>query len=248
MRGSGRTSADDVFRPEVTGAPVALEPRRTAGPGSGPTRAAVLILHGGREDSRAPSRPWHVARVRMLPFVRAVTRALPDEAVFVGQVRYRHRGWNGADADPVADVRQALAELADLVGEVPVVLVGHSMGGRAALRAAAAPQVRAVVALAPWCPEGEPVAHLRDKRVIVLHGDRDRVTDPAASFALVRRADEAGCAASAVRVEGGDHAMLRRARTWHRATGSTVAGLLSRADGGLGPLLAEWPGGEPGVL
>ncbi|WP_406369186.1 alpha/beta fold hydrolase [Streptomyces sp. NBC_00647] len=248
MRGSARTSADDVSRPEVTGAPVALETRRTAGPGSGPTRAAVLILHGGREDSRAPSRPWHVARVRMRPFVRAVTRALPDEDVFVGQVRYRHRGWNGADADPVADVRQALAELADLVGEVPVVLVGHSMGGRAALRAAAAPQVRAVVALAPWCPEGEPVAHLRDKRVIVLHGDRDRVTDPAASFALVRRADEAGCAASAVRVEGGDHAMLRRARTWHRATGSTVAGLLSRADGGLGPLLAEWPGGEPGVL
>jgi dienelactone hydrolase len=180
--------------------------------------------------------------------VRAVTRALPGEDVFVGQVRFRHRGWNGTDADPVTDVRRALGELADLVGEVPVVLVGHSMGGRAALSAAAAPQVRAVVALAPWCPEGEPVAHLRDKRVIVLHGDRDRVTDPAASFALVRRAEDAGSAASAVRVEGGDHAMLRRARTWHRATASTVAELVNRFGTGLGPFPAGWPGCESGVL
>jgi pimeloyl-ACP methyl ester carboxylesterase len=227
---------------------VALVPSRTGGPGAGPARAAVLILHGGTADSTDPSRPWHAARVRMRPFVRAVTRALPGEDVFVGQVRFRHRGWNGTDADPVTDVRRALGELADLVGEVPVVLVGHSMGGRAALSAAAAPQVRAVVALAPWCPEGEPVAHLRDKRVIVLHGDRDRVTDPAASFALVRRAEDAGSAASAVRVEGGDHAMLRRARTWHRATASTVAELVNRFGTGLGPFPAGWPGCESGVL
>ncbi|WP_315903675.1 alpha/beta hydrolase [Streptomyces rhizosphaerihabitans] len=248
MRGPGRMSADDVSRPDATGAPAALMPRRTAGPDSVPTRAAVLILHGGTADSKAPSRRWNVAGVRMRPFVRAVARALPDEDTFVGQVRYRHRGWNGADADPLADVLRALAELADLVGEVPVVLVGHSMGGRAALRAAAAPQVRAVVALAPWCPEGEPVAHLRDKRVIVLHGDRDRVTGPAESFALVRRAAEAGSSASAVRVEGGDHAMLRRARTWHRVTGATVADLVSRIDAGPDLLSVERPGGEPDVL
>ncbi|MFD6556420.1 alpha/beta hydrolase, partial [Streptomyces sp. NPDC058398] len=79
-------------------------------------------------------------------------------------------------------------------------------------------------------------------------GDRDRVTDPAGSFALVRRAAEAGASASAVRVEGGDHAMLRRARTWHRATGATVAALVTRIGGGLDPLPAERPGGEPDVL
>jgi pimeloyl-ACP methyl ester carboxylesterase len=241
-------SAHDVSGFEVTGAPAALLPYRATRPDAGPARAAVLVLHGGAVDGRAPSRPWNVARVRMRPFVRAVARALPAEDTFVGQVRYRYRGWNGADADPVADVLRALAELAELVGEVPVVLVGHSMGGRAALRAAAAPQVRAVVALAPWCPEGEPVAHLRDKRVIVLHGDRDRVTDPAESFALVRRAAEAGCSASAVRVEGGDHAMLRRAGTWHRATGTAVADLVTRIGGGLDLPSAEQPGGETGVL
>ncbi|MEV6019058.1 MULTISPECIES: alpha/beta fold hydrolase [unclassified Streptomyces] len=248
MRDSARGSAGEVSRPVAVNGPPALMPWHVAPAGSGPTHAAVLVLHGGAADGKAPPRLWNAARARMRPFLRHVTRALSDDGTFVGQVRYRHRGWNGADADPVADVLRALDELSALVGEVPVVLVGHSMGGRAALRAAAVPRVRAVVALAPWCPEGEPVAHLRDKRVIVLHGDRDRITDPAESFALVRRAVEAGSAANAVRVAGGDHGMLRRARTWHRVTAATVAGLVSRIAEGLDPLPAERSGGEPEVL
>ncbi|MFF9060306.1 alpha/beta fold hydrolase [Streptomyces sp. NPDC014882] len=195
------------------------------------TRAAVLFLHGGRSDSRAPSRPWHPAAVRMRPVVRAVAAAVPDDDVLLGTVRYRVRGWNQDAADPLRDARRALAELARLVGDVPVVLVGHSMGGRAALRAASAPRVRSVVALAPWCPAGEPVAHLRDKGLVVVHGDRDRVTDPRASATYVRRALRAGARARFLPVAGGDHAMLRHSGTWHRTTGSAVAGLLAVARG-----------------
>ncbi|MER6675158.1 alpha/beta fold hydrolase [Streptomyces sp. NPDC000983] len=195
----------------------------------GVPRAAVLFLHGGRADSRAPSRPWHPAPLRMRPFVRAAVSALRAEDVLLGEVRYRVRGWNGADADPLHDTRRALEELRGLAGDVPVVLVGHSMGGRTALSAARAPQVRAVLALAPWCPEGEPVAHLRDKDVTVLHGDRDRVTDPHASAAFVRRAREAGARADFVTMADGDHAMLRRSGVWHRsATEITLALLPSR--------------------
>ncbi|MFF3849675.1 alpha/beta fold hydrolase [Streptomyces sp. NPDC002328] len=190
-------------------------------------RAAVLFLYGGRADSRAPSRPWHLAAVRMRPFVRAVAREVPDDDVLLGEVRYRLRGWNGAEADTLKDVRTALAELTRLAGDVPVVLVGHSMGGRAALRAAATPQVGAVLALAPWCPRGEPVDHLRGKRIVVLHGDRDRVTDPGESLAFVDRAREAGARAEALIMPDGDHAMLRHSGTWHRLTASTVAGMLS---------------------
>ncbi|MEU8652469.1 alpha/beta fold hydrolase [Streptomyces sp. NPDC048737] len=193
-------------------------------------RAAVLFLHGGRSDSRDPSRPWHLAAVRMRPVVRAVAAAVPDD-VFLGAVRYRVRGWNQDAADPLRDARRALAELTRLVGDVPVVLVGHSMGGRAALRAASAPQVRSVVALAPWCPAGEPVAHLREKGIIVVHGDRDRVTDPHASAAYVRRARRAGARAHFLPVTGGDHAMLRHSGTWHRTTGSAVADLLAAGRG-----------------
>ncbi|MEV3854237.1 alpha/beta fold hydrolase [Streptomyces sp. NPDC050095] len=189
-------------------------------------RAAVLYLHGGRADSRSPSRPWHLAALRMRPFVRAVAAILPEDDVLLGQVRYRVRGWNGTDADALHDACRALDELTRLAGDVPVVLVGHSMGGRAALGAARVAQVKAVVALAPWIPEDEPVAHLRGKDVVVVHGDHDRVTDPHASARFVRRARAAGARARIHLVPGGDHAMLRGSARWHRTTASTVAGLL----------------------
>ncbi|MEV6613055.1 alpha/beta fold hydrolase [Streptomyces sp. NPDC051051] len=220
-------ASEDEAPPQVAAEPAgALLTRRVPRA----ARAAVLFLHGGRSDSRDPSRPWHPAAVRMRPVVRAVAAAVPDD-VFLGAVRYRVRGWNQEAADPLRDARRALAELTRLVGDVPVVLVGHSMGGRAALRAASAPRVRSVVALAPWCPAGEPVAHLRDKGIVVVHGDRDRVTDPRASATYVRRASRAGARARFLPVAGGDHAMLRHSGTWHRTTGSAVADLLAAERG-----------------
>ncbi|MFI7387194.1 alpha/beta fold hydrolase [Streptomyces sp. NPDC049813] len=206
-------------------ASAALRPRRRI---PSPTRAAVLFLHGGRADSSAPSHPWHLAALRMEPFVRAVAAALPDDEVALASVRYRVRGWNGDAADPLQDTHRAIEELTRRVGEVPVVLVGHSMGARAGLRAAAHPHVGAVLALAPWCPAGEPVAHLAGKDVIVLHGDHDRVTDPDASAAFVHRARAAGATADMIRVSGGDHAMLRNSGRWHRMTVSGVRRLLTR--------------------
>ncbi|MHB9756831.1 alpha/beta hydrolase [Streptomyces sp. BYX5S] len=209
-------------RAAVVGEGGALIPRRTP-PGA---RAAVVFLHGGRADSRSASKRWHLAALRMRPFVRAVASALGEDPVALAEVRYRVRGWNGADADALRDAERALGELPRLVGDVPVVLVGHSMGGRAALRAARSPQVRGVVALAPWCPEDEPVEQLRGKDVVVLHGDRDRVTDPQASVALVRRAVGVGARAGVSLVPGGDHAMLRDSARWHRAAASAVVDLL----------------------
>ncbi|AZS89289.1 alpha/beta fold hydrolase [Streptomyces griseoviridis] len=205
----------------------ALLARRAADP----VRAAVLFLHGGTDEDRGPSRRWHPAALRMRPFVRAAAAATAGDGVFLGEVRYRVRGWNGASADPLRDTLAALDELARVAGEVPVVLVGHSMGGRAALRAASAPRVRGVLALAPWCPEGEPVEQLRDKDVVVFHGDRDRITDPRASVALVERAVAAGARAEVTLVPGGDHAMLRHSGRWHRAAARAVTGLLSSGAG-----------------
>ncbi|MFJ9817471.1 alpha/beta hydrolase [Streptomyces sp. NPDC101151] len=194
-------------------------------------RAAVLFLHGGKEDSRARSRPWQPAALRMKPFIRAVAAATRDDGILLAEVRYRVQGWNGHDADPVQDAQRALAELGHRFGRIPTVLVGHSMGGRAALRAAAAPQVCAVLALAPWCPDGEPVAHLRGKSVIVLHGERDRVTDPHASVSFAQRAGAAGARTETRLLAGGDHAMLRHIGAWHRTASSTVVGLLAARPG-----------------
>ncbi|MFC8094341.1 alpha/beta fold hydrolase [Streptomyces sp. NPDC057301] len=222
MGGNERMSASTARRKSAAALLARRSPRSV--------RAAVLFLHGGQAHSRATSRSWYPSPLRMRPFVRAVAAAMPDDDVLLAEVRYRVCGWNGPDADPVRDTRRALRELAALAEDVPVVLVGHSMGGRAALRAAVAPQVRAVLALAPWCPEGEPVAHLRGKEVVVLHGDRDRVTDPDASASFVSRARAAGARAELKIMAGGGHAMLRRSGHWHRTAASTVVGLLADAD------------------
>lgn len=213
-------------RPELSPAP-ALRLDRAAEP----PRAAVLLLHGGRADGLEPPPVWNPPGARMRPFARAIARATDGHDVVLGQVRYRHRGWNGTRADAGQDALRALDELAFLTGPVPVVLVGHSMGGRAALHAAGHPLVEAVVGLAPWCPEGEPVEHLAGKRVVLVHGDRDRVTNPRDSWHLADRARAAGAESCALRMPGGDHAMLRGARTWHTLAARLVTGLLR-----LGPL------------
>ncbi|MEU6659990.1 alpha/beta hydrolase [Streptomyces sp. NPDC046821] len=197
--------------------------------GAGSPRAAVLLLHGGREEGVGSVPQWNPARARMRPFARAVERACAGHDVLVGSVRYRCRGWNGDREDPLRDTLSALDDLALRFGDVPTVLVGHSMGGRAALRAGGHRLVRGVVGLAPWCPEGEPVTQLRGRSVVLLHGDRDRTCDPRDTLDFAARAAAEDARTCTLLLPGGDHAMLRHADSWHRQTGRVVSGLLGFA-------------------
>ncbi|MBY8886727.1 alpha/beta fold hydrolase [Streptomyces sp. PTM05] len=192
-------------------------------------RAVVLLLHGGRSEDATPPTRWNLPGLRMIPFGRAVARATAGHGVAIATARYRFRGWNGERADAAVDALRALDELRRLSGGRPVVLVGHSMGGRAALRAAGHPTVRGVVALAPWCPLDEPVTQLRGTRTVLLHCPVDRVTDARGSWELVRRARAEGAEACGIAMPYGGHTMLRRAGDWHRLTAATVAGLLDVA-------------------
>jgi pimeloyl-ACP methyl ester carboxylesterase len=185
-----------------------------------PPRVAVLVLHGGRANSVDPVLPDQLAVRRMQPFVRTLT-ALGDDLA-VGQIRYRHRGWNNSVGDPVADVEFALAAIAAQYGPVPVVLVGHSMGGRAALRAAGRPSVRGVVALAPWLPATEPVEQLAGRDLAVVHGTRDKTTSPRASARFVERAAPIARRVACLQVPWSGHGMLLRASLWHHLTADFV--------------------------
>lgn len=211
-------SQDQVSEPAAPALRLTAVPARS--------RAAVLLLHGGRSESLDPPSAWGAPAVRMLPFGRAVARATRGRGVAFGTARYRHRGWNGDRADAAQDARRALDELVDRLGPVPVVLVGHSMGGRAALRVADHPVVRAVVALAPWCPLEDPVAQLDGRRAVLLHCPTDRITDARGSWELVHRARERGVAACGVVMPRGNHAMLRGAADWHRLTARLTAAFL----------------------
>ncbi|WP_082119342.1 alpha/beta hydrolase [Saccharothrix sp. ST-888] len=188
--------------------------------------AAVLVLHGGEVANEARPGPVNLPGLRMNGFVRAVAGATAGAQVAVGVVRYRHRGWNGERADAARDTTAALYDVSEELGLVPTVLIGHSMGGRAALRAAGHPCVTGVVALAPWCPMEDPYEHLKGCQLLTLHGDRDRTTDPADTLRFARRARAAGAEVAGYTVHGSGHTLLRRASDWHRATAGLTGALL----------------------
>ncbi|MFJ3175277.1 alpha/beta fold hydrolase [Streptomyces roseus] len=190
----------------------------------------MLVLHGGRADSLTPPPLLNLPGLRMRPFARAMEQDSLFADVLVAFVRYRLRGWNGHRADPVQDARRALEELRDVAGSLPVVLVGHSMGARAALRAADDPQVRGVVALAPWCPPDEAVAQLAGRTVMALHDEADQITSATDTWNYLGRARAEGARVRGIRMPRGRHTMIRDARLWHRLTTACAATVL-----GLGP-------------
>ena len=181
---------------------------------SGTTTGIVLVAHGGQDSSTEPTSALQPAVLRMIPVGAAIRYGLRGSGVVLQRPRFRVRGWNGALASPVDDLNQALNVIAAGFGPVPVVLVGHSMGARAAVRAAGHPAVSAVAGLAPWLPPGEPADQLAGRSVLLVHGTSDRITGPAETWAFVERA-RLVTEVAAVEVRDGDHPMLRRARLWH---------------------------------
>jgi pimeloyl-ACP methyl ester carboxylesterase len=196
----------------------------TSGPSTG-ARAVVLLLHGGRAAGAEPARRG-LAYLRMAPFARSLRHATRGRDVAVWLLRYRVQGWNEPMLHPVEDARWALDEARRQHPDAPIVLVGHSMGGRVALRLATEPGVVGVCALAPWVEGDEPSPQggTGTGTVLVAHGDADRVTDPAASAAYAAR-----IGATFVPVPGEGHAMLRRPIFWNRLVTAYVTTTLHLA-------------------
>ena len=198
-------------------------------------RGVVLAAHGGKSVSKEPTTAIQPAVLRMVPVAWAIQRALRGTGVVVLRPQFRLQGWNGAEASPVHDLRQVLDEISVRFGPVPVVLIGHSMGARAALRAAGHPAVTAVAGLAPWLPPGEPVDQLAGRRILLVHGSADTVTSPADTWAYAERARPLAQVA-AIEVRNGEHTLLRRAHLWHRlaAEFARLSLALPARDGGVG--------------
>src|ERR1700748_468129 len=143
------------------------------------TKGVVLVAHGGQTSSTSPTSPLQPAVLRMIPVAGAIRLALRGSGVAIQRHRFRVRGWNGALASPVRDLNEALDSVVAEFGPVPVVLVGHSMGARAAARAAGHPAVTAVAGLAPWLPPGEPRGALAGRRGLPPPRRPHTITRPA---------------------------------------------------------------------
>ncbi|WP_327590862.1 alpha/beta fold hydrolase [Nonomuraea sp. NBC_00507] len=109
-------------------------------------RGLVVVIHGGFWRSR---------------FGREITRALCADLALRGwaswNVEYRRVGTGGGVPATLDDIAAALRHLDELgpVGDVPVVLLGHSAGGQLALWAAGTRPVAAVVPLGGVCDLAE---------------------------------------------------------------------------------------------
>jgi alpha-beta hydrolase superfamily lysophospholipase len=191
-------------------------------------RGVVLLLHGGAETGRSVVGWWTLAVLRMVPFSLAITRRSGTDLAVL-RLKYRVRGWNGVRQDPVHDARWALERVRRSLPGLPIALVGHSMGGRVALHLASEPDVVAVAALAPWV-QTDPRGPRPGTKVLLVHGTRDRVTDPRRTGILANRLAGSGVDVQHVRVEGGDHAMLRNAVHWHDTVADFVTDVLLGPD------------------
>ena len=192
----------------------------------GETTAVVIVLSGGKAKSFDLADPSQLSAVRMRPFASFLHRRGGKHGLAVWTVRYRYRGWNGAERSPVADTEWALEEVRRRHGDVPVVILGHSMGGRAALAVGGDPSVRGVCALAPWTERDDPVAQLAGSTVLIAHGSLDVVTSPAGSRQYARRAAQVAARVGYIVVRGDMHAMIFRWRTWHRLAAGFSFGVL----------------------
>jgi acetyl esterase/lipase len=195
----------------------------------GETVAVALVLPGGKARSFEPGDPKKLSAVRMRPFATMLHRRGRAHGVAVWTLRYRYRGWNGDARSPVDDAQWALDEVRRRHGDVPVALVGHSMGGRTVLAVGGDPSVRGVCALAPWTESGDPVEQLATATVLIAHGSLDMVTSPRASRQYAHRIAQAGGRVGYVVVRGDLHAMLFRWRRWHRLATGFSLGMLGIA-------------------
>ncbi len=215
-------------RPDLTDPPAASPgPSLTRLDVDASPRGLVLVLHGGTQASRqvvdARSASWR----RMAAMHRAITPAAHADGVATWLLRYHVRGWNrGA---PVQDARWALEQVRRELGDVPVVLLGHSMGGRTAAYVADDPSVVGVVGLAPWWQGDDPVSALAGKHVLAAHGRTDKITSARMTRAFLERARPVAASVGFEDMGRVGHYMLRRIPQWNDLAARQALALLRTA-------------------
>ena len=130
---------------------------------TGPAEAAAVVcVNGGRRaevpGTWSPTLEWLVERL---------APAFPG--IGFAEVRYRIKSWQRLELC-VEDTLAALEALAPR----RALLLGFSMGGAVAIRAAGHPSVDTVLGLAPWIPDRLDLSGLAGRRLAVVHGAWDR--------------------------------------------------------------------------
>jgi pimeloyl-ACP methyl ester carboxylesterase len=208
----------------------------TASPNA-PT-CAVLVLHGGSATSTMAVSRIAPAVLRLIPVAWAIAAHLPTAAVY--RLEFSVRGWNGDGAAVLGDARWAIDQIAEAHPGLPIVVVGHSLGGRVAMhvvgsssgadRSGGRSRVVGAVGLAPWVDPADPVDLLRGVPLAVVQGTRDRIVPEPSTRAWLARAAQTGARIDSTLIDGAGHAMLRYFRRWHRLASDGVIAVLAAAE------------------
>lgn len=169
--------------------------------------------------------PTQLSVLRLVPLARRIARAGKGRLA-VYRLLNSYRGWDTSHT-PVQDVAWAIEQVVERHGpDVPVCLVGHSLGARAAILAADRPPVRGVVALAAFVyPNDADGLGLRDRQILFVHGLRDRIAPARRARQLAERLarhNRVGFLA----LPDGKHAMLAEHRRFGTAAADFVTATL----------------------
>lgn len=189
-------------------------PHLTRHDAPGTPGGVILMLHGGKPRSRDVVDNRSASWQRSAWMARSIQGRAHDAGTSVWLLRYAQRGWNGG-SERADDARRALDAVREAHGDVPVVLLGHSMGARVAVRVADDPSVVGVVGLAPWWSFEDPVDRLAGRSLIAAHGRRDRITSFVHTSRFVERARLVATSAELVDMGMLGHYMLGRADRWN---------------------------------
>lgn len=187
----------------------------------------ILMLHGGAERGHRQVNGRSLALQRTRAMAVSITPRLSEAGVLVSVLRFSINGWNARDPVPMAvtDTHEAVARLADAHPTLPIVLVGHSMGARAAAHAADGENVVGVLGLAPWLPPDDPIEPLAGRHLVAAHGRRDHITNPRQTRKFLTRADSVAASTRFVDMGAVGHYMLTGVGRWNDVVVNETLGI-----------------------
>ena len=188
-----------------------------------PDARGVAVLMHGASFGFAGMPSWMApAPYRMQLFESPIIDRTAGR-VSVLRLRYPDRDLRSVFRGALRDTAAALEHIRRTAPQARIGLIGHSNGGRVALRLSSDARVDAVAALAPWLSPADRINPRPGVPVLLMHGGLDVVTSPQLTTQLAARLARKGVDVDHETVAGENHYLLASSAHWHDRVASFAA-------------------------